>query len=122
MHLFKYWLCCDQKEQEERFADRLNNPLKRWKLSPVDIEARHRYDDYTAARERMIEATHTLYAPWTLIDYNDQPRGRLTLLRDLLDRLPDTQLPLNPIDWPPLSGKPRRERYGKLTPIELYRD
>ncbi|MGI8930998.1 MAG: polyphosphate kinase 2 [Sphingomicrobium sp.] len=120
-HLFKYWLCCDQDRQEERFADRLNNPLKRWKLSPVDIEARHRYDAYTEAREQMIEATHTEYAPWTLVDFNDQALGRLTLLRDLLDRLPDTQLPQNEIAWPPLTAQPGRERYGKLSPIAPFR-
>ena len=121
LHLFKYWLCCDQDRQEERFAERLNNPLKRWKLSPVDIEARHRYDAYTEARERMVDATHTEHAPWTLIDFNDQALGRLTLLRDLLDRLPDTQLPLTDIDWPPLTADPGRERYGELKPITPYR-
>ena len=121
VHLFKYWLCCDQDRQEERFADRLNNPLKRWKLSPVDIEARTRYDHYTEARERMLEATHTAWAPWTLIDSNDQARGRLTLLRDLLDRLPDTKLPLKKIDWPTMDGEIGRERYGMLQPLPHYR-
>ena len=121
LHLFKYWLCCDQDRQEQRFADRLNNPLKRWKLSPVDIEARHRYHAYTDAREAMIEATHTEHAPWTLIDFNDQALGRLTLLRDLLDRLPDLKLPDADIAWPSLAGEPGRERYGKLNPIAPYR-
>ena len=79
IHLFKYWLCCDQEKQEERFAARINNPLRRWKLSPIDVEARTRYDDYTEARERMLEATHTPHAPWTLVDFNDQALGRLTL-------------------------------------------
>ena len=86
--LFKYWLCCDQEVQEERFENRLHNPMKRWKLSPIDIKAREHYDDYTEARELMLAATHTDYAPWTLVDFNDQPLGRLTLLRDLLDRVP----------------------------------
>ena len=88
MLLFKYWLCCDQAVQEERFQNRLNNPMKRWKLSPIDIKAREHYDDYTEARELMLAATHTDFAPWTLVDFNDQPLGRLTLLRDLLDRVP----------------------------------
>jgi len=61
--LFKYWLCCDQAEQEERFAERLDDPLKRWKLSPIDLAARQHYDDYTTARERMLKATHTEWAP-----------------------------------------------------------
>ena len=67
-----------------------------------------RYDAYTEARERMLAATHTDFAPWTLVDFNDQRLGRLTLLRDLLDRLPDTKLPLADIDWPPL-GQDRRQ-------------
>ena len=71
--LFKYWLCCDQDVQEERFRNRLNNPMKRWKLSPIDIKARPHYEDYTDARELMLAATHTEFAPWTLVDFNDQP-------------------------------------------------
>jgi polyphosphate kinase 2 len=115
--LFKYWLCCDQEVQEDRFLNRVRNPLKRWKLSPVDIEARNRYDAYTDARERMLEATHTEFAPWTLVDFNDQPLGRLTLLRDLLDRMPDTELPLAEIPWEPLEHEPHKERFGVLQPI-----
>jgi polyphosphate kinase 2 len=115
--LFKYWLCCDQERQEERFLKRVTNPLKRWKLSPVDIAAREKYDDYTKARERMLEATHTRDAPWTLVDFNHQPLGRLTLLRDLLDRIPDTELPLAEIPWEPLSHEPRKERYRVIDPI-----
>jgi polyphosphate kinase 2 len=118
--LFKYWLCCDQAVQEERFQNRVKNPMKRWKLSPIDIQARHHYEDYTAARERMLEATHTDFAPWTLVDFNDQPLGRLTLLRDLLDRIPDTELPLDEIAWPPLPDEPLTERYGVLEPIPAF--
>ena len=115
--LFKYWLCCDQDKQEKRFAKRVFNPLRRWKLSPVDIAARGKYDAYTDARERMLAATHTEFAPWTLVDYNDQQIGRLTLLRDLLDRLPDTRLPLPEIPWPELAAPPSKERFGVLHPI-----
>lgn len=118
--LFKYWLCCDQARQEERFAERLEDPLKRWKLSPIDLEARKRYQDYTAAREEMLEATHSKHAPWTLVDFNDQRLGRLTLLRDLLDRLPDTRLEQDDIEFPPLEGKPKKERYGVLEPIAPF--
>ncbi|MFD0739900.1 polyphosphate kinase 2 [Lysobacter koreensis] len=118
--LFKYWLCCDQAEQEARFAERLADPLKRWKLSPIDLEARKKYAQYTSAREAMLKATHTPHAPWTLVDFNDQKRGRLTLIRDLLDRLPDTHVPLVPLEFAPLPGKPRRERYGVLQPIPAY--
>ncbi|MFC7301405.1 polyphosphate kinase 2 [Cognatiluteimonas weifangensis] len=117
--LFKYWLCCDQAQQEQRFAERLADPLKRWKLSPVDLKAREKYADYTRAREAMLAATHTAYAPWTLVDFNDQKRGRLTLIRNLLDRLPDTRVPPDAVAFTPLPEAPLRERYGVLQPIPL---
>ncbi|HEY0861171.1 MAG TPA: polyphosphate kinase 2 [Pseudoxanthomonas sp.] len=119
--LFKYWLCVDQALQEERFAERADEPLKSWKLSPIDLKAREKYADYTAAREAMLEATHTAHAPWTLVDFNDQRVGRLTLIRDLLDRLPDTRVPVEPLGLPPLRGKLHKERYGVLKPIKPQR-
>ena len=116
--LFKYWLTVDQVEQEKRFAERLQDPMKRWKLSPVDLKAREKYAAYTSARETMLEATHTKLAPWTLVDFNDQRRGRLTLIRHLLDHLPDTQVPDEKIEFAPLPGKPLKEILrGKLKPI-----
>jgi polyphosphate kinase 2 len=118
--LYKYWLCVDQERQEERFHDRLINPRRRWKLSPIDIESRSRYEDYTDAREAMLRATHTEWAPWTLIDFNDQPVGRLTLLRDFLDKLPDTKLPVAEIPWPDLGHDHHRERYSVIQPIANY--
>ncbi|AKH43054.1 polyphosphate kinase 2 [Altererythrobacter atlanticus] len=120
IRLFKYWLSCDQEHQEERFAERLEDPLKRWKLSPVDAAARSRYQDYTAAREAMFAATHTPHAPWTVVDFNDQKHGRLTLIRDLLDRLPDTVVPEQEIDWPDLPHKPLTEEFRMLEPIRPY--
>lgn len=118
--LFKYWLACDQAQQEKRLAERLEDPLKRWKLSPIDLSARDKYDDYTRAREAMLAATHTTHAPWTLVDFNDQKRGRLTLIRDLLDRLPDTRVDPAEIDWKPLEREPARETFGVLQPIPDY--
>jgi polyphosphate kinase 2 (PPK2 family) len=118
--LFKYWLCCDQDKQEERFAERAADPLKRWKLSPIDQAARAKYDDYTKAREVMLKASHTAYAPWTLVDFNDQKRGRLTLVRDLLDRLPDATVAEAAIDWPALGHAPHDEHYGVVKPIEDF--
>ena len=115
--LFKYWLAVDQAEQEERFAERLQDPLKKWKLSSIDVQAREKYADYTRAREAMLKATHTEDAPWTLVDFNDQKRGRLSLIRDLLDRLPDTQVPDSKIEFPPLKGKLQKERFGAVKPI-----
>ncbi len=118
--LFKYWLTSDQAMQEERFAERLADPLKRWKLSPIDLAAREKYDAYTDAREAMLKATHSKHAPWTLVDFNDQRRGRLTLIRDLLDRLPDTTVDPEPFDLPPLPQSPSSESYAVLKPIKPY--
>ncbi|WJY19393.1 polyphosphate kinase 2 [Alteriqipengyuania flavescens] len=118
--LFKYWLTTDQAQQEERLRERLEDPLKRWKLSPIDLAAREQYDAYTDARRTMLEATHTEYAPWTLVDFNDQKRGRLTLVRDLLDRLPDTDCEPEPITMEPLGREPAAETYSVLRPIADY--
>lgn len=120
IRLFKYWLCCDQAQQEKRFEERREDPLKAWKLSSIDREARMRYDDYTRAREAMLAATHTPYAPWTLVDYNHQKTGRLTLIRNLLDRLPDVAVPVRHPEFEPLPGEPSKERYGVLQPIPRY--
>ncbi|HSJ78560.1 MAG TPA: polyphosphate kinase 2, partial [Erythrobacter sp.] len=118
--LFKYWLTTDQEQQEERLRERLDDPLKRWKLSPIDLAAREKYDDYTKAREAMLAATHTDHAPWTLVDFHDQRRGRLTLVRDLLSRVPDTHEEPDPIDFPDLGHEPVAESYGVLKPIADY--
>ena len=116
--LFKYWLTVDQAMQEERFAERLADPLKHWKLSPIDLRAREKYEAYGRARDVMLDATHTRFAPWTLVDFNDQKRGRLTLIRNLLDRLPDTNVPAEAVDFPPLPHPPLKEEFrGPLKPI-----
>ncbi len=117
--LFKYWLTVDQEQQEERFAERLADPLKRWKLSPVDLQARARYGDYGRARDTMLRATHTARAPWALVDFNDQRRGRITLIRHLLDHLPDYDVPEPAIEFPPLGHEPLREHFGTpLKPVD----
>ena len=103
--LFKYWLCVDQEQQEKRFAERHLDPLKGWKLSPVDLKSRSKYSAYTEAREAMLRATHREAAPWTLVDFNDQRLGRLTLVRNLLDRLPDTRVDAPLPELPKLKGK-----------------
>ncbi len=117
--LFKYWLTVDQARQEERFAERLQDPLKRWKLSPIDLKSREKYEAYGRARDRMLDATHSKKTPWTLVDFNDQKRGRLTLVRDLLKRLPDTKVADEPIEFPPLSNPPLKEKFrGPVKPIK----
>ncbi|WPB55638.1 polyphosphate kinase 2 [Xylophilus sp. GOD-11R] len=120
--LFKYWLGTDQAEQEERFAERHSDPLKRWKLSPIDLKARDHYADYTKAREAMLEATHTKAAPWTLVDFNDQRLGRLTLIRDLLARLPSKRVRAEAAPLPPLEDKPHKERYRVIEPLVPSRE
>jgi polyphosphate kinase 2 len=116
--LFKYWLTVDQARQEERFAERLADPLKRWKLSPIDLQAREKYADYGRARDTMLKATHTRHAPWTLVDFNDQRLGRLTLIRHLLDHMPEHAVPEAVIEFPPLGREPMNEVFrGPLKPI-----
>ena len=108
--LFKYWLTVDQAEQEQRFAERLDDPLKRWKLSPIDLQAREKYAAYGDARDTMLKATHTPHAPWTLVDFNDQRRGRLALIRHLLASLPDTRVDAQALELPALPGPALTER------------
>ncbi|MBI5718591.1 MAG: polyphosphate kinase 2 [Burkholderiales bacterium] len=116
--LFKYWLTVDQAQQEERFAERREDPLKRWKLSPIDLKAREKYGDYTKAREAMLAATHTKHAPWVLVDFNDQRRGRLALIRHLIEALPEHAVPESLIEFPPLGHEPMKERFkAGLKPI-----
>ena len=119
--LFKYWLAVDQEKQEDRFAERAEDPRKRWKLSPVDLEARRLYREYGQARDAMFAATHRPEAPWVVVDFNDQRLGRLNLIRHLLEHTPDLQIPIEPIELPPLEGEPAIEQYtGPVRPIEGY--
>ena len=116
--LCKYWLTVHQAEQEARFAERLADPLKRWKLSPIDLEARPNYAAYGRARDAMLKASHTPQAPWTLVDFNDQRRGRIALIRHLLAHLPDTHVAPEPLALPPLGQPPLAEKLrGRFKPI-----
>jgi polyphosphate kinase len=84
--LTKLWFSVTQSEQRTRFAIRQIDPVRRWKLSPMDIESLDRWDDYTAAKEAMIEHTDTDFAPWTSIKSNDKKRGRLAAMRFFLNQ------------------------------------
>jgi polyphosphate kinase 2 len=86
--LVKYWLEVSAEVQEERFQKRATDPAKRWKLSPIDLQARKRYEDYTKARDEMLERTDTPQAPWYVVDADDQRRARLNLMAHLLDLIP----------------------------------
>ena len=117
--LLKYWLAVDQKYQEERFAERAADPRKTWKLSPIDLKARNAYGEYTRAREAMFRATHRKFAPWHVVEFNDQRRGRLNLIRHLLKQVPDTKVPVERVTLPPLRKQPGKERYtGSVRPIK----
>ena len=86
------------------------------------MKARELYGEYTAAREAMLKATHTDNAPWTLVDFNSQKRGRLTLIGDLLGRLPDCKIPREEIEFPPLGHEPLDEEFTVLKPIPGFED
>ncbi len=116
--LFKYWLTVDQAQQEARFAERQADPLKRWKLSSIDVQAREKYADYGRARDVMLKATHSPRAPWTLVDFNDQRRGRLALIEHLLAAVPEEAPAPSSIVFPPLGHDPLQERFrAGLKPI-----
>lgn len=116
--LLKYWLAVDQEEQEARFAERAADPLKRWKLSPIDLEARQHYEAYGRARDAMFTATHTKAAPWFVVNFNDQREGRIRLIRHLLEQVPDTRITPDPLPLPPLGRKPAKERHRVIKPVE----
>ena len=116
--LYKYWLAVDQKYQEERFAARAADPRKRWKLSPIDLKARLKYRQYGKARDAMFKATHRKFAPWSVVEFNDQRTGRLNLIRHLLDQVDDYKVPEESVALARLKGKPAKERYtGPVKPI-----
>ncbi|MGA9334116.1 MAG: polyphosphate kinase 2 [Rudaea sp.] len=108
--LLKYWLAVDQTEQEERFGERASDPLKRWKISAIDLAAREKYRAYGHTRDVMFQHTHTEHAPWRVVEFNDQRRGRLNLIRDMLVRLPGKTLPDKPLRLPKLKAKPGVEK------------
>jgi len=83
-HMFKFWLTVGREEQLHRFHARKNDPLKRWKLSPIDYASLGKWHEYTAARQKMFEQTHTKAAPWTIIRSNDKKRARLNAIRVVL--------------------------------------
>jgi polyphosphate kinase 2 len=107
--LIKYWLAVDQEEQEQRFRERAEDPLKRWKLSPVDLASRRKYADIGRLRDAMIEHTHRPAAPWFVVDFNDQKRGRINLIRHLLEHVPRHDEDIPAVKLPKLKGKFARE-------------
>ena len=86
--LLKYFLDVSQEEQRRRFEARISDPLKHWKLSPMDVEAVRRWWDYTKAYQAMMEATDTSVAPWYIVPADDKRRARLNLISHMLDQIP----------------------------------
>jgi polyphosphate kinase 2 len=103
--LIKYWLEVGKKEQQRRFEARLKDPLRQWKLSPMDLESFRRWYDYSRARDKMLEATDTKHAPWYLIRSDDKRRARLNCISHLLGLIPYKKAPREKIKLPKRSEK-----------------
>jgi polyphosphate kinase len=103
--LLKYWLEVSNEEQERRFLARINDPLRQWKLSPVDLPSRERWYDYSRARDLMLDATDTKHAPWHILHSDDKKRARLNCISHLLSQIPYEQLPRDEIELPERSDK-----------------
>ena len=88
IHFFKFWLNVGQEMQLKRFHDRRHNPLKSWKLSPIDLKAMDKWEDYTQARDAMLQATHCDNTPWTIVRSNDKRRARINAIRHVLLNVP----------------------------------
>lgn len=86
MKLIKFWFSISKEEQQKRFADRLSNPLKRWKFSPVDMKGQELWDKYTYYKEQMFSKTHTAYCPWIIVKTNDKKQARLESMRYVLSQ------------------------------------
>ncbi|WP_085683124.1 MULTISPECIES: polyphosphate kinase 2 [unclassified Pseudomonas] len=98
--LLKYWLNVSQEEQTRRLEARINDGRKIWKLSPMDLKSYSRWYDYSRARDEMIEATDTGYAPWLVANSNDKRRARLNIISDLLSRIPYKEVPREKVTLP----------------------
>ncbi|HEX7059053.1 MAG TPA: polyphosphate kinase 2 [Solirubrobacterales bacterium] len=111
--LLKYWLSVSDEEQERRFKARLKDPAKRWKLSPVDVEARARWVDYAEAKDEMFAYTDTKDSPWFVVEADDKRTARLNLISHLLDQIPYERVDHEKIELPE-----RQERAYVRPPAE----
>jgi polyphosphate kinase 2 len=98
--LIKYWFSITDEEQYARFTMRIKDPLKQWKLSPMDLESRRKWEDYTKAKEIMLERTHTPESPWWIVAANDKKRARLNCISHLLAQIPYQEVALPEIQLP----------------------
>ena len=108
--LIKYWFSISDKEQKRRFIARNENPMKRWKLSPMDIEARVRWVDYSHAKDEMFAATDTDESPWFVVNADIKRHARLNCISHLLDQIPYEDLTPEPIAFPKITKHPEYTR------------
>jgi polyphosphate kinase 2 len=97
----KYWLEVSEEVQEKRFQDRINDPVKQWKLSPMDLPVRERWYEYSRARDEMFAATDTEFAPWHIVRSDDKRRARLNLITHLLSQVPYIHSERDSVELPP---------------------
>jgi polyphosphate kinase 2 len=100
--LIKYWFSVSDQEQERRFQDRMEKPTKRWKISPMDLESRKHWADYSRAKDEMFAITDTKQAPWYVVNAENKERARLNVIRHLLSLIPYHDLTPEPLKLPPL--------------------
>src|SRR5205814_6458477 len=98
--LIKLWLEVSDQEQERRFQARIEDPVRRWKLSPMDLPSREKWYEYSRARDTMLRATDTKHAPWWILRSDDKKRARLNAIRHILKRIPHEKLPRKKIKLP----------------------
>ena len=105
IQLIKYWLEVGKKEQQRRFEARLQDPLRQWKLSPMDLESFRRWYEYSRARDKMLEATDAKHAPWHLIRSDNKRKARLNCISHLLSLIPCKKAPREKVKLPKRSDK-----------------
>jgi polyphosphate kinase 2 len=105
IHLLKIWLEVSDEEQARRFEARIGDPLRNWKLSPMDLPSRSKWFEYSRARDMMLDATDTKHAPWFVLRSDDKKRARLNCIRHILDRIPYKKVPIEKVKLPERSEK-----------------
>lgn len=118
IHLIKYWFSITDEEQQLRFLMRIHDPMKQWKLSPMDLQSRVRWEDYTIAKEEMLKLTNIPEAPWHIVEANDKKRARLNCIDHLLSKFPYEEVEAPEIKLPERVFNPDYER--SILPVELY--
>ncbi len=118
IRVFKYWLSITDREQQLRFQIRIHDPMKQWKLSPMDLQSRIRWEQYTKAKEDMFERTSIPEAPWYIVAGNDKKRERLNCMEHILTKIPYEEIPSEKPVLPERVFNPDYER--KVLPDELY--